>query len=52
MALAVGIPKEIKPGERRVGLTPNGVRFLSKHQIPVYVEQNAGALSGFSDQDY
>ena len=52
MALAVGIPKEIKPRERRVGLTPSGVYTLTKNQIPVYVEQNAGTLSGFSDQEY
>ncbi len=52
MAFAVGIPKEIKPGERRVGLTPAGVKKLVSHQVQVFVEKNAGILSGFSDQAY
>lgn len=52
MILPVGIPKEIKIGERRVGLTPSGVQKLSSQNIPVYVEKNAGALSQFSDEDY
>ena len=51
-ALAVGIPKEIKTGERRVGLTPNGVHALVQKQISVYVERNAGFLSKFSDEEY
>ena len=52
MVLAVGIPKEIKVGECRVGLTPSGVQILSQNQIPVYVEESAGLLSGFTDQEY
>ena len=52
MPLTVGIPKEIKIGERRVSLTPNRVRVLSENQIQVFVEKNAGILSGFPDQDY
>ena len=50
--LAVGIPREIKVGERRVSLTPKGVRVLTENQIPVYVEKGAGLGSGFQDEDY
>ncbi len=50
--IAVGIPKEIKPGERRVSLTPEGVKKLTGHQTQVFVEKNAGVLSGFSDREY
>ena len=52
MVLAVGIPKEIKPAERRVGLTPKGVAALTKNRTQVFVEKNAGRLSGFHDQEY
>jgi alanine dehydrogenase len=52
MILPVGIPKEIKVGERRVALTPAGVQQLSTQKIPVYVQKSAGASSGFSDDDY
>src|SRR3989338_2914650 len=52
MPLCVGIPKELKPEERRVSLTPKGTRFQSQKGIVVYVEKNAGILSGFSNADY
>jgi alanine dehydrogenase len=47
-----GIPKEIRDLERRVGLTPAGVLSLSQAGHTVYVEQNAGAEAGFSNEDY
>lgn len=50
--IAVGIPKEIKQGEKRVGLTPDGVRSLRAAGISVFVEKGAGAQSGFADEDY
>lgn len=50
--LTVGIPKEIKSKERRVALVPEHVRILTAAGIPVWVEQSAGALSGFTDPDY
>lgn len=50
--LIVGIPKETKSHEKRVGLTPNGVRYLKKAGIRVLVEKDAGRESDFSDQDY
>lgn len=52
MGLAVGIPKEIKAGEKRVGLTPQGAETLSKNRVPVFVEKGAGLLSGFEDDAY
>ena len=50
--LPVGIPREIKPAEKRVGLTPEGVRKLAEAGIPVWIETLAGAASGYSDRDY
>jgi alanine dehydrogenase len=54
MSLTVGIPKEIKSGETRVGLTPEGVRYLTKQGIPVIVESGAGELGRkkFTDTAY
>lgn len=49
---AVGIPREIKVLEKRVGLTPEGVRALVRAGIPVRVETRAGEGSGFPDSDY
>ena len=50
--LAVGVPCEIKPGERRVGLTPKGTRSLTEAGIPVLVEKGAGEGSGYGDEEY
>lgn len=50
--MEIGIPKETKDQEFRVGLTPNSVRVLSAQNHLVFVETNAGLGSGFSDQDY
>lgn len=50
--MIIGIPKEIKNNENRVGLTPGGCKELVKHGHTVFVETQAGAGSGFSDQDY
>ena len=44
--MKVGVPKEIKTHEYRVGLTPAGVRELVQHGHQVVVEQNAGAGIG------
>ncbi|MEK7118653.1 MAG: alanine dehydrogenase, partial [Patescibacteria group bacterium] len=48
----VGVPKEVKPQEGRVGITPDGVRALRSLDIEVGIETEAGELSGFSDDDY
>jgi len=49
---SVGIPREIKAGEKRVGLTPEGARRLKEAGVQVFVEAAAGKGSGFSDRDY
>ena len=48
----IGVPKEIKNNENRVGMTPAGVAELVKKGHTVYVQATAGANSGFSDDDY
>lgn len=48
----IGIPKETRPFEYRVGLSPAGVEMLSQHGHPVYVQHEAGIGAGFSDQEY
>jgi alanine dehydrogenase len=48
----IGIPKEIKAHEYRVGLTPAGVRELVQHGHPVVVEREAGAGIGYGDDAY
>src|SRR5918911_657828 len=50
--MIVGLPKEIKDNEYRVGLTPAGVRALTDAGHRVVVERNAGAGSGFIDDLY
>ena len=50
--MLVGVPKEIKDHEYRVGLTPAGVHALCQHGHQVCVENNAGARVGLSDVEY
>jgi alanine dehydrogenase len=50
--MIVGIPKEIKNNESRVGMTPAGVFELVKNKHTVYVQTNAGDGSGFLNDDY
>jgi len=50
--MIVGLPKEIKDNEYRVGLTPAGVRALTDAGHQVVVEGSAGAGSGFADSLY
>ena len=51
-AMKIGIPKEIKNNENRVGMTPAGVAELVKHGHEVFVQHTAGESSGFADQEY
>ncbi len=51
-ALRIGIPREISNEERRVSLTPAGVRTLVSDGHEVFVEQGAGTLAHFTDQEY
>jgi len=48
----IGVPKEIKNGEKRVAMTPQGVDALISHHHRVLVEKGAGGGSGFSDHEY
>jgi alanine dehydrogenase len=50
--MIVGVPKEIKDNEARVGITPAGVKALTEAGHKVLVETQAGALSGFPDAEY
>lgn len=50
--MIIGIPKEIKNNENRVGATPSGVKELVKHGHKVYVQHTAGEGSGFPDEEY
>lgn len=50
--MQIGIPKEIKVQEDRVGLTPGNVRTLVNNGHDVLVEENAGTGSGFTDAEY
>jgi alanine dehydrogenase len=48
----IGIPRERRPFEFRVGITPAGVQMLVKGGHVCYVEHDAGVGAGFSDQDF
>lgn len=50
--MIIGVPKEIKNNENRVALTPAGTQELVKRGHTVYVQQGAGAGSGFTDDEY
>ena len=50
--MVIGVPKEIKNNENRVGLTPAGVIELVRHGHTLYVQSSAGVGSGFTDDDY
>ena len=50
--MRVGVPKEIKPGEYRVGLTPTAVREYVTHGHQVAVETGAGQGAGYEDSAY
>ena len=50
--MIIGVPKEIKDNEARVGVTPAGVKALTEAGHTVLVETQAGAQSGFDDAEY
>lgn len=50
--MIIGIPKEIKEHEYRVGVTPQGADILIKNGHRLLFEDSAGIGSGFSDEDY
>ncbi|MBP6820149.1 MAG: alanine dehydrogenase [Acidobacteria bacterium] len=50
--MIIGLPKEIKDNESRVGLTPAGVKTLSDFGHTLLIEKNAGIGSGISDDEF
>lgn len=50
--MIIGVPKEIKDNEYRVGLTPAGVAVLTQDGHEIYVQKNAGIGSGLQDEQY
>lgn len=50
--MRIGVPREIKTHEYRVGLTPSSVREIVHHGHQVVVETNAGLGANFDDEDY
>jgi alanine dehydrogenase len=50
--MKIGVPKEIKPDEYRVAVTPAGVREMSEHGHEVLIETGAGAGSAIADAEF
>ena len=50
--MKIGLPKEIKDNEYRVGLTPAGVQALENAGHELFVQRSAGEGSGFTDEQY
>lgn len=50
--MEIGVPKEIKDQEFRVGLTPASVRVITDNHHSVFIETEAGLGAGFTDDDY
>jgi alanine dehydrogenase len=50
--MKIGVPKELKNNEYRVGLTPDSVSELVSYNHQVFIEKNAGHEIGFKDLDY
>jgi len=50
--MKIGVPKEIKPQENRIGLTPESVKKLVSNDHEVLVENNAGYEAGFENDQY
>ncbi len=50
--MRIGVPKEIKPQENRIGLTPDSVKKLVSYDHEILVENNAGYEAGFENDQY
>jgi len=50
--MIIGIPKEIKNSENRVGMTPASVQEMTRRGHEVCIQKNAGEGSGFQDEEY
>ena len=50
--MKIGVPKEIKPQENRIGLTPESAKLLVSEGHEVLVENNGGYEAGFYNDEY
>ena len=50
--MIIGVPKEIKLQEHRIGLTPSSVKVLTEKGHEVLIQRNGGFEAGFSNEDY
>ena len=50
--MKIGVPKEIKPQENRIGLTPESVKTLTSNGHEVLIENNGGFEAGFENDQY
>ena len=50
--MRIGVPKEIKPQENRIGLTPDSVKTLVSEGHEVLVENNGGFEAGFENDQF
>ena len=50
--MRIGVPKEIKPQENRIGLTPESVKVLTSNGHEVLIESNGGYEAGFDNEQY
>ena len=50
--MKIGVPKEIKPQENRIGLTPESVKTLVSEGHEVIIENNGGYEAGFENEQY
>ena len=50
--MKIGVPKEIKPQENRIGLTPDSVKILTSNGHEVLIENNGGFEAGFENDQY
>ena len=50
--MIIGVPKEVKNNESRIGLTPDSVETLVKEGHEILIQKNAGANIGFLDEQY
>lgn len=50
--MEIGVPRELKDQEFRVGLSPSSVRVLRENGHAIFVQSQAGSGAGFTDEDY
>jgi NAD(P) transhydrogenase subunit alpha len=52
LGITVGVPKETGSGETRVAATPDSIKRLVKYGFDLHIEEGAGSLAGFPDEEY